>query len=129
MDISYLPNNKEISVYVPNNSNSISVKKVWVDSDNKETTDHPSSIKLNLIQNIQTPTGVNVNTYIYTKYDWETSNRVIDNQTLVVKEGGSIKMTLPVSCVLVKKQMLWTVEGATDYTASPMIINIGVMLY
>lgn len=117
-DISYLPNNKEISVYVPNNSNSISVKKVWVDSDNKETTDHPSSIKLNLIQNIQTPTGVNVNTYIYTKYDWETSNRVIDNQTLVVKEGGSIKMTLPVSCVPGQEANVVTVEGATDYSFS-----------
>lgn len=117
-DISYLPNNKEISVYVPNNSNSISVKKVWVDSDNKETTDHPSSIKLNLIQNIQTPTGVNVNTYIYTKYDWETSNRVIDNQTLVVKEGGSIKMTLPVSFVPGQEANVVTVEGATDYSFS-----------
>ena len=117
-DISYLPNNKAISVYVPNNSNSISVKKVWVDSDNKETTDHPSSIKLNLIQNIQTPTGVNVNTYIYTKYDWETSNRVIDNQTLVVKEGGSIKMTLPVSCVPGQEANVVTVEGATDYSFS-----------
>ena len=117
-DISYLPNNKEISVYVPNNSNSISVKKVWVDSDNKETTDHPSSIKLNLIQNIQTPTGVNVNTYIYTKYDWETSNRVIDNQTLVVKEGGSIKMTLPVSCVPGQEANVVTVEGTTDYSFS-----------
>ena len=117
-DISYLPNNKEISVYVPNNSNSISVKKVWVDSDNKETTNHPSSIKLNLIQNIQTPTGVTVNTYIYIKNEWEVNESVIDNQSLVVKEGGSIKMTLPVSCVPGSEASQVSVTGATSYSFS-----------
>ena len=117
-DISYLPNNKEISVYVPNNSNSISVKKVWVDSDNKETTNHPSSIKLNLMQNIQTPTGVTVNPYIYIKNEWEVNESVIDNQSLVVREGGSIKMTLPVSCAPGNEASQVSVTGATDYSFS-----------
>lgn len=117
-DISYLPNNKEVSVYVPNNSNSISVKKVWVDSDNKETTNHPSSIKLNLIQNIQRPTGVTVNTHIYVKYDWDPTETVVDDQSLVVKEGGSIKMTLPVSCAPGSEANQVSVTGATDYSFS-----------
>ena len=117
-DISYLPNNKEISVYVPNDSNSISVKKVWVDSDNKKTTNHPSSIKLNLIQNIQTPTGVTVNTHIYVKYDWNQNETVVDDQSLVVKQGGSIKMTLPVQCSAGQEANNVVVEGATDYSFS-----------
>ena len=117
-DISYLPNNKEVSVYVPNDSNSIPVKKVWVDSENKETTNHPSSINLNLIQNIQTPTGVTVNTHIYVKYDWDPNETVVDDQSLVVKEGGSIKMTLPVSCNAGQEAGAVTVDGATDYSFS-----------
>ena len=117
-DISYLPNNKEISVYVPNDSNSISVKKVWVDSENKHITNHPSSIKLNLIQNIQTPIGVKVNTYIYVKYNWEQNERVIDDQSLVVKKDGSIKMTLPIQCGTDQEADNVLVEGATDYSFS-----------
>ena len=117
-DISYLPNNKKISVYVPNDSNSISVKKVWVDSENKHLTNHPSSIKLNLIQNIQTPTGVRVNTHIYVKYDWNQNETVVDDQSLVVKQGGSIKMTLPVTCSPGQEANNVVVEGATDYSFS-----------
>ena len=116
-DISYLPNNREISVYVPNNSNSISVKKVWVDSDNKETTNHPSSIKLNLIQNIQTPTGVTVNPYIYTEFNWE-GEKIVDDKTLVVRRGGSIKMTLPVECSPGNESQLVSVTGAKNYSFS-----------
>lgn len=47
-DVSYIPNNKEVSLYVPNNSNSISVKKVWVDQENKGTTSGASNVKLQL---------------------------------------------------------------------------------
>ena len=117
-DISYLPNNKEISVYVPNDSNSISVKKVWVDSENKHITNHPSSIKLNLIQNIQTPTGVTVNSHIYVKNEWDQNEIVVDDQSLVVKEGGSIKITLPVKCAPGQEANAVSVTGATDYSFS-----------
>lgn len=47
-NVSYIPNNKEVSLYVPNNSNSISVKKVWVDQENKGTTQGASNVKLQL---------------------------------------------------------------------------------
>lgn len=114
----FVPNNKEVSMYIPNDSNSIYVKKVWVDSDNKETTNHPSSIELNLMQNILTPTGVTVNTHIYVQYDWEENERVIDNQSLVVREGGSIKMTLPIKCKPGEEVNNVVVEGATDYSFS-----------
>lgn len=114
----FVPNNKEVSMYIPNDSNSIYVKKVWVDSDNKETTNHPSSIELNLMQNILTPTGVTVNTHIYVQYDWEENERVIDNQSLVVREGGSIKMTLPIKCKPGEEVNNVVVEGASDYSFS-----------
>ena len=117
-DVWFVPNNKEVSMYIPNDSNSIYVKKVWVDSDNKETNNHPSSIELNLMQNILTPTGVTVNTHIYVRYDWEENERVIDNQSLVVREGGSIKMTLPIKCKPGEEVNNVVVEGATDYSFS-----------
>ena len=60
----FVPNNKEVSLYVPNDSNSIYVKKVWVDSENKQITNHPDSINVRLIQNIKRPTGVTVNSHI-----------------------------------------------------------------
>lgn len=47
-DVLYIPNNKEVSLYVPNNSNSISVKKVWVDQENKGTTPGTNSVKVQL---------------------------------------------------------------------------------
>ena len=47
-DVSYIPNNKEVSLYVPNDSNSISVKKVWVDQENKGTSPGTNSVKVQL---------------------------------------------------------------------------------
>lgn len=47
-DVLYIPNNKEVSLYVPNNSNSISVKKVWVDQENKGTKPGAADVKLQL---------------------------------------------------------------------------------
>lgn len=47
-DVLYIPNNKEVSLYVPNNSNSISVKKVWVDQENKGTEPGANNVELQL---------------------------------------------------------------------------------
>lgn len=47
-DVLYIPNNKEVSLYVPNNSNSISVKKVWVDHENKGTSPGTNSVNVQL---------------------------------------------------------------------------------
>lgn len=116
-DVWFVPNNKEVSLYVPNDSNSIYVKKVWVDSENKEITNHPDSINVRLVQNIKTPTGVTVNTYIYTKFDWDIE-KTVDDKTLVVREGGSIKMTLPVWCKPGDEASQVSVTGATDYRFS-----------
>lgn len=116
-DVWFVPNNKEVSLYVPNDSNSIYVKKVWVDSENKEITNHPDSINVRLVQNIKTPTGVTVNTYIYTKFDWDIE-KTVDDKTLVVRKGGSIKMTLPVWCKPGDEASQVSVTGATDYRFS-----------
>lgn len=114
-DVWFVTNNKEVSLYVPNDSNSIYVKKVWVDSENKQITNHPDSINVKLIQNIKTPTGVNVKAKIYT-LDWEGKENIVENKTLVVKNGGTLKITLPVSCDPGKESENVTVEGADDYT-------------
>lgn len=116
-DVWFVPNNKEVSLYVPNDSNSIYVKKVWVDSENKEITNHPDFINVRLVQNIKTPTGVTVNTYIYTKFDWDIE-KTVDDKTLVVRKGGSIKMTLPVWCKPGDEASQVSVTGATDYRFS-----------
>lgn len=85
----FVPNNNEVSMYIPNDSNSIYVKKVWVDSENKEITNHPDSIDVRLIQNIKKPTGVNVNANIYTR-NWDGSENIVENKTLIVKKGGNL---------------------------------------
>lgn len=117
-DIFYIPNNKEISLYVPNEPNSISVKKVWVDSDNKQLANHPSSVDLNLIQNIQEPCGIQVNTCICVKNSWETTERVIDEQVLFVKQGGTLRITLPISSDPSNASSHVVVEGTDHYTIS-----------
>lgn len=111
----FVPNNIEVSLYVPNDSNSIYVKKVWVDSENKEITNHPDSINVRLIQNIKTPTGVNVTAKIYTE-NWDGSENIVENKMLIVKKDGTLKITLPVSCDPGKESENVTVEGTDNYT-------------
>ena len=114
-DVWFVPNNKEVSLYVPNDSNSIYVKKVWVDSENKQITNHPDSIDVKLIQNIKTPTGVNVKAKIYT-LDWEGKENVVENKTFIVREGGTLKITLPTQCNPSDVSNKVTVVGTDDYT-------------
>ena len=114
-DVWFVPNNKEVSLYVPNDSNSIYVKKVWVDSENKEITNHPDSINVRLIQNVKRPTGVTVKTHIY-NINWDKTETTVDDKTFVVQQGGNLKITLPVSCDPGKESEKVTVEGTNDYT-------------
>ena len=114
-DVWFVPNNKEVSLYVPNDSNSIYVKKVWVDSENKEITNHHDSINVRLMQNIKTPTGVNVKAKIYTE-NWDGSENIVENKMFIVKKDGTLKITLPVSCDPGKESENVTVEGTDNYT-------------
>lgn len=113
----FVPNNKEVSMYIPNDSNSIYVKKVWVDSENKQITNHPDSINVKLIQNIKTLTGVKVNSHIY-NINWDHTETTVDDNTLVVKKGGTLTITLPVQCDPKDASNKVTVEGTNDYTLS-----------
>lgn len=119
-DVWFVPNNKEVSMYIPNDSNSIYVKKVWVDSENKQITNHPDSINVRLIQNIKTPTGVNVNAKIYTE-NWDGSENIVENMMLIVKKDGTLKITLPVSCDPGKESENVTVEGTDNYTLATKV--------
>ena len=116
-DVLFVPNNKEVSMYIPNDSNSIYVKKVWVDSENKQITNHPDSIDVKLIQNIKTPTGVKVKSHIY-NINWDKTETTVDDKTLVVKKGGTLTITLPVQCDPKDASNKVTVEGTNDYTLS-----------
>lgn len=113
----FVPNNKEVSMYIPNDSNSIYVKKVWVDSENKQITNHPDSINVKLIQNIKTLTGVKVKSHIY-NINWDHTETTVDDRTLVVKKGGTLTITLPVQCDPKDASNKVTVEGTNDYTLS-----------
>ena len=116
-DVWFVPNNKEVSMYIPNDSNSIYVKKVWVDSENKQITNHPDSINVKLIQNIKTPTGVTVTSHIY-NVNWDNTETTVDDKTLVVKKGGTLTITLPVQCDPKDASNKVMVEGTNDYTLS-----------
>ena len=52
------------------------------------------------------------------KYDWDQNETVIDDQSLVIKQGGSIKMTLPVLCSPGQEVNNVVVDGAGDYSFS-----------
>ena len=116
-DVWFVPNNIEVSMYIPNDSNSIYVKKVWVDSENKQITNHPDSINVKLIQNIKTPTGVTVKSHIY-NVNWDNTETTVDDKTLVVKQGGTLTITLPVQCDPKDASNKVMVEGTNDYTLS-----------
>ena len=62
-DVLYIPNNKEVSLYVPNNSNSISVKKVWVDQENKGTEPGAANVQLQLYKVTKKKKTCNVTLY------------------------------------------------------------------
>lgn len=113
----FFNNNEEVYMYITNHTSNVNVHKVWVDSENKQITQHPDSINVNLIQNIKTPTGVNVKPKIYT-LDEKGEENIVENKTLLVREGGSIKMTLPVGCDHGQEAKNVVVEGATDYSFS-----------
>lgn len=113
----FFNNNEEVYMYITNHTSNVNVHKVWVDSENKQITQHPDSINVNLIQNIKTPTGVNVKPKIYT-LDWKGKENIVENKTLLVREGGSIKMTLPVECEPGKEAQNVSVTGAKNFSFS-----------
>ena len=106
-DVLYIPNNKEVSLYVPNNSNSISVKKVWVDQENKGTTPGASNVKVQLYRVTKKKKTYNVtlhfsgnewnnvtktvqaaqNEPLYIEaYDWNSNNNFVESN-FEVKKG------------------------------------------
>lgn len=70
-DVLYIPNNKEVSLYVPNNSNSISVKKVWVDHENKGTSPGTNSVNVQLYRVTKKKKTCNVT--LHFKDSWNSS--------------------------------------------------------
>lgn len=113
----FFNNNEEVYMYITNHTSNVNVHKVWVDSENKQITQHPDLINVNLIQNIKTPTGVNVKPKIYT-LDGKGEENIVENKTLLVREGGSIKMTLPVWCKPGDEASQVSVTGAESYSFS-----------
>lgn len=75
-DVQYIPNNKEVSLYVPNNSHSISVKKVWVDQENKGTDPGATNVKLQLYKVKKKKKTYNVTLKIIND-QWNTITRTI----------------------------------------------------
>lgn len=116
-DVSYIPNNKEVSLYVPNNSNSISVKKVWVDQENKGTSPGTNSVKVQLYRVTKRKRTYNVTLHFinnewnsFTKtvqaaqnkplyietYDWNPNDVFVENNFEVTKgdnDFGTVNCT------------------------------------
>lgn len=109
-DVSYIPNNKEVSLYVPNDSNSISVKKVWVDQENKGTTPGASNVKVQLYRVTKKKKTYNVtlhfsgnewnnvtktvqaaqNKPLYIEaYDWNSNNNFVESNFEVKKDENN----------------------------------------
>lgn len=88
-DVSYIPNNKEVSLYVPNNSNSISVKKVWVDQENKGTTPGANNVQIQLYRVTKRQRTYNV-TLKFINNQWDTVSKTVQaaqNRPLYIKNS------------------------------------------
>ena len=88
-DVSYIPNNKEVSLYVPNDSNSISVKKVWVDQENKGATPGASNVKLQLYRVTKKKKTYSV-TLKFNNNQWSTISKTVQvaqNKPLYIKDS------------------------------------------
>lgn len=72
----FVPNNKEVSLYVPNKSNSISVKKVWVDQENKGTTPGTNSVKVQLYKVTKKKKTYNV-TLHFSSSEWNSFSTTV----------------------------------------------------
>lgn len=68
-DVLYIPNNKEVSLYVPNNSHSVSVKKVWVDQENKGTQPGAENVELQLYKVTKKKKTYNVTLHFSDSYN------------------------------------------------------------
>lgn len=105
-DVSYIPNNKEVSLYVPNDSNSISVKKIWVDQENKGTSPGTNSVKVQLYRVTKKKKTYNV-TLHFINDEWNSFRKTVQaaqNKPLYIKNSrwaqpstdfvpGNIKVT------------------------------------
>lgn len=88
-DVSYIPNNKEVSLYVPNDSNSISVKKVWVDQENKGTTPGASNVKVQLYKVTKKKKTYSV-TLHFKNDEWNSITKTVQaaqNEPLYIKNS------------------------------------------
>ena len=88
-DVSYIPNNKEVSLYVPNDSNSISVKTVWVDQENKGATPGASNVKLQLYRVTKKKKTYSV-TLKFNNNQWSTISKTVQvaqNKPLYIKDS------------------------------------------
>ena len=86
-DVLYIPNNKEVSLYVPNNSHSISVKKVWVDQENKGTDPGANNVELQLYKVTKKKKTCNVTLHFSGSYNSVVTKTVqaAQNRPLYIK--------------------------------------------
>ena len=86
-DVLYIPNNKEVSLYVPNNSHSISVKKVWVDQENKGTDPGANNVELQLYKVTKKKKTCNVTLHFSGSYNSVVTKTVqaAQNKPLYIK--------------------------------------------
>ena len=127
-DVSYIPNNKEVSLYVPNDSNSISVKKVWVDQENKGTTPGASNVKVQLYKVTKKKKTYSV-TLHFKNDEWNSITKTVQaaqNEPLYIKNSRwwSVSTDFVPENITVKKN--GNDFGSVDcsYSSGEQFVNI-----
>ena len=59
-DVNFYPNNREVTMYIPNTYTELNVKKVWVDENGGTLNDPPGNVQVQLIQSSRTFKGCTV---------------------------------------------------------------------
>lgn len=130
-DVSYVPNNKEVSLYVPNNSNSISVKKVWVDHENKGTSPGTNSVQLQLYRVTKKKKTCNVTLHFINNAssDWSNFTKEVQaaqNKPLYINNSrwsGESTAFVPENIKVTKNGASYGTVNCS-YSSGQQIVNI-----
>lgn len=92
-DVSFYPNNREVTGYIPNTCTQLSVNKVWVDENGNALDIHPDSVKVQLMQHTGTvATSHTVTVHVYDRKNTQVT--ACEPDVVSVGDGTSVRIMM-----------------------------------
>lgn len=89
-DVNFYPNNREVTMYIPNTYTELKVKKVWVDENGGTLVDPPENVQVQLVQSQRKFNGYSVKVICSTVND---ESRTVDMGEFKVPVNGTLTIT------------------------------------